>query len=61
MLKRVGGARHVGVAERPQHEHDAVGLADALQELVAQSFALARAFDETADIGELHAGWDGLQ
>ena len=36
--------------------HDGVGFADVLEELVAEAFAVGRAFHETGDVDELHDG-----
>ena len=58
VLDRVARARHVVVLERPQHEHDGVDLADVGEELVAEALALARAFDEAADVDDLDRGVD---
>ena len=54
-LERIVGTGYVGVDERPEEEHDGVDLADVGQELVAETFARAGAFDQTADVDELHA------
>ena len=47
------GPGDVVVDERPQDEHDRVDLADVGEELVAEAFTLAGAFDEPADVDDL--------
>ena len=54
MLEGILRPRDVVVPERPQDEHDRIDLANVAEEGVAESFALARTFDEPADVGELH-------
>ena len=56
VFDRVGRAGDVVVDERPQHEHDRVDLADVGEELVAETLALAGAFDEPADVDDLDRG-----
>ena len=60
VFERIGRAGDVVVDERPQHEHDRVDLADVGEELVAETLALARSFDEPADVDDLDRGVDGL-
>ena len=60
VLEGILRPRDVVVAERPQDEHDRVDLANVAEEGVAESFALARTFDEPADVGELHGGVNRL-
>ena len=45
--------RDVGILEAADDMDDRVGLADVGEELVAESFALSRAFHEPADVDDL--------
>ena len=56
MFDRVARPGHVVVLERAQHQHDRIDLADVGEELVAETLALRRAFDQTADVDDLHGG-----
>ena len=60
VFEELGGWNLVVVDECPQYEHDGVHLTDACQELVAQSLAGRRPFDEAPDVGELDASGDHL-
>ena len=60
VFERIGRARDVVVDERSQHEDDGVDLADVGEELVAEAFSLAGAFDEAADVDDLDLRVDGL-
>ena len=42
VLDRIVGTVHIGVHERPQHEHDRIDLTDVGEELVAEALTLAR-------------------
>ena len=53
-----GDVDDFGVMEAADHVQDRVGLADVREELVAQAFALAGAFDDAGDVDELHGGGD---
>ena len=46
------------VCEAADDVEDGVGLADVGEELVAEAFALRRAFDDAGDVDELHGGGD---
>ena len=50
----------VGIVEAAHDVRDRVALADVREELVAQSFALARAGDQSGDVDELDGRGDGL-
>jgi len=50
---------HVGIIEAAHDVQDGVGVADVPQELVAQPFPLAGAFDQPGDIYEFDRGVDG--
>jgi len=49
-----------GIGEAADDVEDGVGLADVREELVAEAFALAGAFDDAGDVDELHGGGVGL-
>ena len=51
--------RDVWILEAAHDVNDRVGLANVGEKLVAEPFALRRAFDETGDVDELHDGGDG--
>ena len=46
----------VGALETAHHLHDGVHFADVAEELVAESFARARAFHQSGDVDELDRG-----
>ena len=48
----------VAVVEAAEHVDDGVALADVAQELVAQAFTLAGAFDESGNIDDVAHGGD---
>ena len=52
----IGRTGNVVVFEGAQHEHNGVDLTDVGEELVAEAFALARAFDQAADVDDLNRG-----
>ena len=61
VVQRVDAAGDVddfGVVEAADDVADGVGGADVAEELVAETFALAGAFDEAGDVDELHGGGD---
>ena len=61
VVQRIDGAGDVddlGVVEAADDVRDGIGGADVAEELVAEAFALGRAFDEAGDIDELHGGGD---
>ena len=47
---------HFGVGEAAHDVEYGVGLANVREELVAETFTLAGAFDDTRDVDELHRG-----
>jgi hypothetical protein len=53
-----GDVDDLGIVETADDMADGVGGADVAEELVAEAFALAGAFDETGDVDELHGGGD---
>jgi len=48
----------LGIVEATDDVADGVGGADVAEELIAETFTLAGAFDETGDVDELHGGGD---
>ena len=52
----VGDVNDVVILEAAHHVGNGIGLADVGEELVAQAFALRRAFYQAGDIDELHGG-----
>ncbi len=60
VLEWIGGPGDVVVDERSEHEDDRVDLADVGEELVAETFALAGALDQAADVDHFHGGVDRL-
>jgi len=61
VVERVNAAGDVddfGVGEAADDVQDRVGLADVREELVAEAFTLAGAFDDAGDVDELHGGGD---
>ena len=61
VVERVDAAGDVddfGIVEAADDVADGVGGADVAEELVAEAFALAGAFDEAGDVDELHGGGD---
>ncbi len=50
----------VVIFEAAQHMDDSVHFANVAEELVAQAFAFARAFDETGNVDESELGFDDL-
>ena len=56
---RVDLAPYMGdvvIVEAAQHVDDRIRFADVCEELVAEAFALARAFHEAGDVHEVHPG-----
>ncbi len=53
-----GDVDDFGVVEAADDVADGVGGADVAEELVAEAFAFAGAFDEAGDVDELHRGGD---
>ena len=53
-IDRAHDVGDVGILEAANDVHDRVGLANVGEELVAESFAFGRAFDESRDVDELH-------
>ena len=53
-----GDVNDLGVVEAADDVADGVGGADVAEELIAQAFALAGAFDQAGDVDELHGGGD---
>jgi len=61
VVERVDAACDVddfGIVEAADDVADGVGGADVAEKLVAETFALASAFDEAGDVDELHGGGD---
>ncbi len=56
----VGDVDDVVILEATHHVRDGVGLTDVGQELVAQTFALGSASDQTRDVDEFHGGRNHL-
>ncbi len=53
-----GDVNDLGVVEAADDVADGVGGADVAEELVAEAFAFAGAFDEAGDVDKLHGGGD---
>ena len=63
IAQRVNAAVHMGnifVFKAAHHFHDGRAFTDIGQELVAQSFALARPSHQTGNVDEVHRGVNGL-
>ena len=63
VAQRIHAAVHMGdvfIVEAAHHFHDGRAFADVGQELVAETFALARAAHKTGDVHEVHGGINGL-
>jgi hypothetical protein len=56
MFDRVVGAGYIVIREGSQHEDNGIDFSDIGQELVAQAFAFACTFDETANVDDLYGG-----
>jgi hypothetical protein len=57
-IDRAADVMNIGVFEATNHLHDRVYLANVAEELVAETFAGARPFDQTRDVHKLDRGRD---
>ena len=56
MLEWVVGAGHVVIFEGTQHIHNGIDFTNVGEELVAETFTLAGAFNEAANVNHLDSG-----